>query len=166
MIKDPDYLRISGLAVSYAGKGLVVHYETPGHQGLAIEDCIAYHIEGLYRPNCSGIPEWRDYSLPQDDGLSVSAGIAVTGKGRDIAIKNCDLFHCSWGFFVGGEQVTLDRIYTHACHKLNTSPHPALVSAKDSTMQNCIFDNAGWASTNSVPMPNLAAGTPNASPIS
>ena len=146
LIRDPDYLLIRSLTVSYAGKGLVVFYGTPGHTGLVIEDCIAHHIEGIYREwtNCSGIPEWRDYKSPGDDGLNCSAGIAVTGTGQDITIRNCDLFQTSWGYFVGGERVMLDRIYCHHCYTYNTSPHPALSGVKDSIMQNCIFDASGW----------------------
>lgn len=146
LIRDPDYLIIRSLTVSYAGKGLVVFYGTPGHTGLVIEDCVAHHIEGIYREwtNCSGIPEWRDYRAPGDDSLNCSAGIAVTGRGQDITIRDCDLFQTSWGFFVVGERVTLDRIYCHHCYTYNTSPHPALISARDSIMQNCIFDASGW----------------------
>jgi hypothetical protein len=146
LVKDPDFLRIRGLAFSYAGKGLVVHYATPGHGGLVIEDCVAHHIEGIYREwtICSGIPEWRGYAAPTDDGFRASAGIAVSGRGRDITIRDCDLFQTSWGFWVAGEQVTLDRIYVHHCYTFNSSPHPALLGPKDSVMQNCIFDASGY----------------------
>lgn len=146
LIRDPDFLRIRSLAFSHAGKGLVVHYATPGHGGLVIEDCIAHHIEGIYREwtICSGIPEWRGYAAPTDDGFRASAGIAVSGRGRDITIRDCDLFQTSWGFWVAGEQVTLDRIYVHHCYTFNSSPHPALLGPKDSVMQNCIFDASGY----------------------
>ncbi len=146
LIQDPDYLRIGSLAFSHAGKGLVVHYAKPGHAGLVIEDCIAHHIEGIYREwtICSGIPEWRGYAAPTDDGFRASAGIAVTGRGRDITIRDCDIFQTSWGFWVAGEQVTLDRLYVHHCYTFNSSPHPALLGPKDSVMQNCIFDASGY----------------------
>jgi len=144
LVRDPDYLRIRGLVVSYAAKGLVVTYTRPGHAGLLIEDCIAHHIEGMYRPNSSGIPEWRDHSGPQGDVLTASAGIAVTGaSARDITIRDCDLFQASWGFFVKGEKLTLDRVFCHHCYACNTSPHPALVATRDAVMQNCIFDASG-----------------------
>ncbi|MHB8972507.1 MAG: hypothetical protein ACYC3X_17855 [Pirellulaceae bacterium] len=110
LIRDPDYLRVRSLVVTCAAKGLVVTYTQPGHAGLLIEDCIAYHIEGLYRPNSSGIPEWRDRPGPQGDGSDVSGGIAVTGApGRNITIRDCEMFHTSWGFFVLGDDITLDR---------------------------------------------------------
>ncbi len=146
LIKDPDFLRIRSLAFSRAGKGLVVHYATPGHAGLVIEDCVAHHIEGIYREwtICSGIPEWRGYAAPTDDGFRASAGIAVSGRGRNITIRDCDLFQNSWGFWVAGEQVTLDRIYVHHSYTFNSSPHPALLGPKDSVMQNCIFDASGY----------------------
>ena len=146
LIRDPDFLRVRGLAFSHAGKGLVVHYAAPGHGGLVIEDCVAHHIEGIYREwtICSGIPEWRGYAAPTDDGFRASAGIAVSGRGRDITIRDCDLFQTSWGFWVAGEQVTLDRIYVHHCYTFNSSPHPALLGPKNSVMQNCIFDASGY----------------------
>ena len=144
LIRDPDYLRVRSLVVTCAAKGLVVTYTQPGHAGLLIEDCIAYHIEGLYRPNSSGIPEWRDRPGPQGDGSDVSGGIAVTGApGRDITIRDCEMFHTSWGFFVLGDEVTLDRIYCHHCYAHNTCPHPAVVRVRKSVMQNCILDASG-----------------------
>ncbi len=146
LIRDPDCLRVRGLVFSHAGKGLVVHYASPGHGGLVIEDCLAHHIEGIYREwtICSGIPEWRGYEAPGDDGFRASAGLAVTGRGRDIVIRDCDLFQTSWGFWVAGERVTLDRVYVHHCYTFNSSPHPALLGPKDSVMQNCIFDASGY----------------------
>ncbi|MHB8863967.1 MAG: right-handed parallel beta-helix repeat-containing protein, partial [Pirellulaceae bacterium] len=144
LIRDPDYVRICSLVVTCAAKGLVVTYTQPGHEGLLIEDCIAYHIEGLYRPNSSGIPEWRDRPGPQEDGFEASAGIAVTGApARDITIRDCEMFHTSWGFFVLGDEITLDRIYCHHCYAHNTSPHPAVVRVRNSVMQNCVLDASG-----------------------
>jgi len=144
LIRDPDCLRIRSLVVSCAAKGLVVFYSRPGHAGLMIEDCIAYHIEGLYRPNSSGIPEWRDRAGPSGDGFESSGGIAVTGAaGRDITIRDCEMFHTSWGYFVTGNGITLDRIYCHHCYAHNTCPHPAVVRVRDSVMQNCVLDASG-----------------------
>ena len=59
LVQNPDFLRIRSLVVCHAGKGLIVSYTESGHRGLVIEDCIAHHIEGLYRFNSHGIPEWR-----------------------------------------------------------------------------------------------------------
>lgn len=147
VILNPDFLRIRNLVVSHAGKGLIVNYTQPGHRGLLIKDCIAHHIEGLYRNASSGIPEWRYFVGQKDDGmggLQVSAGIAVMGKGHDITLRNCELFQNSWGFFVQGKQVLLDRVYCHHNYTFNTSPHPALVSVTNALMQNCVFDAAGY----------------------
>lgn len=146
LVTDPDFLCIRGLAFSHAGKGLVVHYATPGHGGLIIEDCVAHHIEGIYREwtICSGIPEWRGYVTQGDDGLQASAGIAVTGQARDITVRDCDLFQTSWGFWITGERVTLDRVYVHHCYTFNSSPHPALIGLKDALVQNCVFDSSGY----------------------
>jgi hypothetical protein len=145
LIRDPDCLRIRGLTVCFAGKGLVVHFAQSGRRGVLIEDCIAHHIEGLYRPNSHGIPEWRDRDGAAGDALSGSAGIGVTGAAPSgIVIRDCELFQCSWGFFATGDDLTLDRIFCHDNAVRNTSPHPALVSVRRSRLLNSIFDAPGW----------------------
>ncbi len=144
LIRDPDYLRIRGLTVCRAGKGLIVHYSQGGHRGLLIEDCIAHHIEGLYRPNSHGIPEWRDRHGAPGDAMS-SAGFAVSGApAADLVLRDCEMFQCSWGFRFSGDNVTLDRLFCHDNYAFNTSPHPALTEIRRSYLVNSIFDAAGY----------------------
>jgi hypothetical protein len=143
-VQNPDYLLIRGLVVCYAGKGLIVQYRGGDHRGLVIEDCIAHHIEGLYRPNAHGIPEWRDRSGAPGDGLESSAGIAVVGwMPRDVLMRDCEMFACSWGFFMVGDNVTVDRVFCHDNYVENTSPHPAMISVHRSFLQNSLFDAPG-----------------------
>jgi hypothetical protein len=145
LIRNPDYLHVSSLVVCYAGKGLVVSYQQGGHAGLVVEDCIAHHLEGLYRPNANGIPEWRDRNGAEGDGLHSSAGIALVGApARDLVVRNCEMFQTSWGFFASGDGVITDRVYCHDNYALNTSPHPALVGARRSYLQNSVFDAPGF----------------------
>ena len=148
LIRNPDFLRIRSLTVSHAGKGLIVVFAAPGHGGLLIENCLAHHIEGFYRPDSSGIPEWRGFRpASNDDGMvnhPVSAGIGILGNGRDITLRDCEMFQNSRGFHVQGEKVTLDRVYCHHTFAFNTSPHPQLVGVTDAVMQNCIFDASGY----------------------
>ena len=145
LVRNPDFLRIHSLVVCHAAKGLIVAYTESGHQGLVIEDCIAHHIEGLYRLNAHGIPEWRDRRGPPGDGLGVSAGIAITGTtARNLVLRNCESFQCSSGWFVRGDDVVVDRVYCHDNHVHNTSPHPFLVAIRHAVLQNCIFDASGW----------------------
>jgi hypothetical protein len=145
LITNPDYLRVSSLVVCFAGKGLIAHYSEPRHGGLLIEDCIAHHIEGLYRPNANGIPEWLDRSGAQGDALGTSAGIGISGApAENIVIRDCEMFQTSSGFFVAGDGVILDRLYCHHNYVLNTSPHPFLVRIRRSYLQNSIFDAAGY----------------------
>jgi len=144
-IVDPDYLHVHGLTVCFAAKGLVVTYATGGHQGLVIEDCIAHHIEGLYRRNANGIPEWRDRDGAPGDALNSSAGVAVVGApASDILVRDCEMYQCSWGYFVTGHNATVDRVYVHDEYAHNTSPHPAIVGTKRSFLINSIFDASGW----------------------
>lgn len=145
LVTDPDYLRISSLVVSYAGKGLVIHYTQPGHRGLLVEDCIAHHIEGLYRPNANGIPEWLNRSGARGDSLSTSPGIALSGApAQDIVMRDCEMFQTSNGFFVVGDDIVLDRMYCHDNYVHNTSPHPFLVGIRRTYLQNSVFDASGW----------------------
>ena len=145
LIANPDYLRIHGLVVCHAAKGLIVTYTDGGHRGLLIEDCIAHHIEGLYRPNSHGIPEWRDLEGPGGDALNSSAGIAVTGApATDVVLRDCEMFQASWGYRVQGTDVVVDRVYCHDNFVRNTSPHPAVTTVRRSVLKNCIFDASGW----------------------
>ena len=147
LIRSPDYLRIRGLVFSHAAQGLVVNYEYKrgDHAGLVIEDCIAHHIEGLYRPNANGIPEWRDRTGPEGAALKSSAGIAIVGaNAKDLLVRDCEVFQCSWGFFIKGENVIVDRVYCHDNYTLNTSPHPALIAVRRSYLQNSVFDAPGY----------------------
>jgi hypothetical protein len=145
LVLNPDYLRICGLVVCHAAKGLIVAYTEEGHRGLVIEDCIAHHIEGLYRPNAHGIPEWRDREGPGGDLLGSSAGIAVAGAlATDVVLRDCETFQASWGYRVQGTDVLIDRVYCHDNYVRNTSPHPAVTTVRRSVLQNCIFDASGW----------------------
>lgn len=145
LVRNPDFLRIRSLVVCYAAKGLIVTYTEPGHRGLLIEDCIAHHIEGLYRHNSHGIPEWRDRQGPTGDGVNGSAGIAITGAtAADLVLRNCEMFQCSSGYFVRGDDAIIDRVYCHDNFVVNTSPHPFVVGVRRTVLQNSIFDAAGW----------------------
>jgi len=145
LVKNPDFLRIRSLVVCYAAKGLIVTYTEPGHQGLVIEDCIAHHIEGLYRPNSHGIPPWRDRAGPGGDGVNSSAGIAILGAtAGDLVLRDCEMFQTSAGFFVRGQDVIVDRVYCHDNFVHNTSPHPFLVGIRRTILRNSIFDASGW----------------------
>ncbi|MCC7490738.1 MAG: right-handed parallel beta-helix repeat-containing protein [Fimbriimonadaceae bacterium] len=144
LVDDPDYLLIRSLVVCYAGKGLVVQYRGGTRRGLVIRDCLAHHIEGLYRVNSHGIPEWRDKIGTPGDGLHSSAGFAVIGNPRDALLQDLEMTQCSWGFFVVGDNVTVDRVYVHDNFVHNSSPHPAMVSTFRSYLTNSLLDAPGW----------------------
>ncbi len=144
LIQNPSYLRIRSLTFAWAGKGLVVTYDRPDARGLVIEDCIAHHIEGIYRFNSHGIPEWlNEHGAPGDDP-NVSAGIAVLGEPRDVVIRDCEMFQCSWGFVVKGDGLWLNRLVCHANYVFNTSPHPAVIRSRRVWLRNSVFDAAGY----------------------
>ena len=144
LIKNPDYLRVRGLTVCYAGKGLIVYYAASGHRGLLIEDCIAHHIEGLYRFNSHGIPEWRDRSGAPGDGGGAGGIVASGTVGEDLVFRDCEMFQCSSGFRFTGKNVFIDRVFCHDNYAHNTSPHPFLTSVSRAYLMNSIFDASGW----------------------
>lgn len=144
LVRNPDFLSIRGLTFCRAAKGLTVSYSEPGHRGLAIDDCIAHHIEGLYRFNAHGIPEWRDRTGAPGDGLNHSSGIAIVGPAAQAVLRNCEMYQCSSGFFVSGSDVVVDRVFCHDNYAFNTSPHPFLVAARRTVLQNSIFDASGY----------------------
>jgi len=144
LIQSPDYLVIRGLTVCFAGKGLIVHYAGSGHRGLLIEDCVAHHIEGLYRHNSHGIPEWLHRRGAPGDS-SNSSGFGVSGSSASmLVLRDCEMFQCSSGFRFSGYDVTIDRVFCHDNFTHNTSPHPFLTSVWRAYLQNSIFDAAGW----------------------
>lgn len=148
LITNPEYLVIRDLIVCNAGKGLNVEYVRKIGHGLLIENCLAHHIEGIYRFNSHGIPEWRDQKGAPHGS---SGGITITGsRPCDATIRDCETYQCSVGWRASGERIYLDRIYCHDNFAHNTSPHPVLSDAHNSMLVNCIFEAAGW---------NASAGT-------
>ena len=144
LIKNPDYLRIRGLTVCYAGKGLIVCYAEEGHRGLLIEDCLAHHIEGLYRLNSNGIPEWHGRDGATGDGGGAGGFAASGGVGEDLVFRDCEMFQCYSGFRFTGKNVFIDRVLCHDNYTHNTSPHPFLTDTSRAYLQNSLFDASGW----------------------
>ena len=148
-IDTPDYIVIRDLIVCNAGKGIDVSFQRSGHRGVLIENCLAHHIEGLYRFNAHGIPEWRDKRGAPGSGNA--AGISVGGYSMtDVIIRECEMYQCSVAFRATGDKVFLDRIFCHDNYAHNTSPHPVVSMTTRSVLSNSIFDASGW---------NASAGT-------
>jgi hypothetical protein len=147
LISTPSYLVIRDLIVCNAGKGLNVEFTREG-KGLLIENVLAHHIEGLYRFNAHGIPEWRDQRGAPGGS---NGGIAISGHMPvDAVIRDCETYQCSVGWRANGKNIFLDRIFCHDNYSHNTSPHPVLSGSYNSYLVNCIFDASGW---------NASAGT-------
>lgn len=145
-ITNPDYLAIRNLVVANAGSGLSVLYTSSSHAGLLIENCLAHHIEGRYRFNSHGIPEW----LNRGQGRGPGFAFGRSGLKPPIVFRDNEMYQCSTAFAAVGSNVFIDRVFCHDnfCH--NTSPHPFATSLNRSYILNSIFDAAGW---------NAAAGT-------
>ncbi|MBP5672362.1 MAG: right-handed parallel beta-helix repeat-containing protein [Victivallales bacterium] len=148
-VLNPDYLVIRDLIVCNAGKGIDVSYQQSGHRGILIERCLAHHIEGLYRFNAHGIPEWRDKKGAPGSGNA--GGISVGGYSMsDVILRDCEMYQCSVAFRTTGDNVFMDRIFCHDNYAHNTSPHPVVSMTTRSILQNSVFDSSGW---------NASAGT-------
>jgi hypothetical protein len=144
-ILSPRCLAVRDLVVSNAGKGLVVDMADAASGNVLVERCLAHHIEGLYRKNSHGIPEWFGR-----DGAPGGArgGIAIAGENaRDTVMRDCEMYQCSNGFSAQGRDVAFTRIFCHDnfCH--NTSPHPVFTSTTRAWLTDSIFDSAGWNAT-------------------
>jgi len=146
LITNASYLAVRDLIVCNAGKGLCIENRKGVGGHVLVENCLAHHIEGSYRPNAHGIPEWRDMSAPQEGGVGA---IALTGM-RHLVFRDCETYQNSWGFHVTGEDLWMGRLYTHDNASPNTSPHPMIVDTKRAWFVDSILDASGW---------NASAGT-------
>ncbi len=142
-VLDPSYLIVRDLIVCNAGSGLSVVCDAPGSGHVLVERCLAHHIEGVYRFNSHGIPEWRDEPGAVGRG-GRSCGIWAGGaRARHIVMRDCESYQCSSGFSVRGLDTFVTRMFCHDNYAHNTSPHPYNCSSR-SWMTDCLFDASGW----------------------
>ena len=145
-IVHPTYLAVRDLVVCNAGKGLDILCDAPGCRGILVERCLAHHIEGLYRPNSHGIPEWRDcVGAP---GVGNAGGISVfDAQAKEVTIRDCEMYQCSRAFAVSGGEVVMVRVFCHDNACPNTSPHPLFTATTRAWLLDSIFDAAGWSAS-------------------
>ncbi|MBQ6009967.1 MAG: right-handed parallel beta-helix repeat-containing protein [Kiritimatiellae bacterium] len=141
-VRGAAYLVVHDLIFSNAGSGFTVECSREGDGHILIERCLAHHIEGQYRFNSHGIPEWWDEPGPK--GGSRSTGMAVSGnRARHIVMRDCESYQCSSGFKVSGVDTFVNRMFCHDNYAHNTSPHPYNLASR-SWMTDCVFDASGW----------------------
>lgn len=141
-VRGAAYLVVRDLVFCNAGSGFTVECSRPGDGHVLIERCLSHHIEGMYRFNSHGIPEWWDE--PGAEGGSRSTGVAVSGRhARWIVMRDCESYQCSSGFTVSGVDTFVNRMYCHDNYAHNTSPHPYNLASR-SWMTDCVFDASGW----------------------
>lgn len=133
-----SHLAVRDLIVCNAGSGLVVKGGKPANGHVLVERCLAHHIEGGYRMNAHGIPEWRDVQ-PKEGRPS---GIDVSGA-RHAVLRDCESYQCSGGFRAGATDSFVNRVFCHDNYAPNTSPHPVNVASR-SWMTDCVFDASGY----------------------
>ncbi len=141
-VRGAAYLAVRDIVFSNAGSGFTVECSREGDGHILVERCLAHHIEGQYRFNSHGIPEWWDE--PGASGANRSTGVAVTGRhARWIVMRDCESYQCSSGFMVGGVDTFVNRMYCHDNYAHNTSPHPYNLASR-AWMTDCVFDASGW----------------------
>jgi len=143
LVEGASCLAVRDLIVCNAGAGLCVWCEDERQGNVLVERCLAHHIEGLYRFNAHGIPEWRDSRGPEGRAPARSCGVAVLGRGRGIVMRDCEAYQCSSGCHVSGSEAVLTRLFCHDNYAHNTSPHPYNTASR-AWMTDCLFDASGW----------------------
>ena len=140
-IESPRFLVVRDLVVCNAGAGFLVVCDRQGSGDVLMERCLAHHIEGLYRFNSHGIPEWRDVSVTHWPGR----GLALFGRqARNLTMRDCEMYQCSGAFQGEGENVWFGRLYVHDDICPNTSPHPVFQKTCRAWLVDSIFETAGW----------------------
>ena len=143
-VLNPAYLAVRDLIFCDAGSGFSLICDTPESGHLLVERCLAHHIEGFYRSNAHGIPEWRDAAGAPGPGGGRSCGLYVGGTyARHTVLRDCESYQCSSGFSVNGLDAYVTRMFCHDNYAHNTSPHPYNCSSR-AWMTDSVFDASGW----------------------
>ena len=141
-VSDPAYLAIRDLVVCDAGKGFIVECGASGSGHVLMERCLAHHIEGLYRFNSHGIPEWRDRKGAPG---GTKGGLVLCGQwANHTVMRDCEMYQCSNGFAGLGSDVWFGRLLCHDNTCRNTSPHPFFTATRRAWFVDSVFDGAGW----------------------
>ena len=143
LVVNPRHLAVRDLIVCNAGSGFYVWCGERTSGPVLIERCLAHHIEGLYRFNAHGIPEWRDCKGAEGPCPPRSAGLGVMGNGRGLFLRDCETYQCSNGFDVRGWDSVVTRMYCHDNYAHNTSPHPFVITSRG-WLTDSVFDASGW----------------------
>ena len=128
-LNNPSYWKIANLEVGRAGCGILIYYDTPGHEGLVLEDIFAHHCFGIFTRDMKDGPAKKQ---AQRDRISRSSGILITsilfnpavcvlrnvlldriegtGNGDSVAITTGS-FNSSG--FVTFQNVVMNHLYLH-----------------------------------------------------
>ena len=139
---DPEYVVVRDLVFCNAGVGFSAVRRNEGRGHILVERCLSHHIEGLYRFDSHGIPEWMGAKGPTAPGAIRSYGIHI-GRAKNAVLRDCEMYQCSSGFAVSGKDTFVSRVFCHDNYAHNTSPHP-FNTASRSWMTDCVFDASGW----------------------
>ena len=143
LLLDPEFLVVRDIVFCNAGAGLSLVCAKPQSGHVLVERCLAHHIEGLYRFNSHGIPEWRGEPGPGKPGGG-GCGIQACGaRLRDFVMRDCEFYQCSKGFWIEGVDTFVTRVFCHDNFAHNTSPHPFNIASR-SYMTDCVFDKSGY----------------------
>lgn len=168
-LNNPSYWKISGIEVGNAGVGIMVYYDTRGHEGLSFENIFVHDCFGIF---ILDMPDGPAKQQAEKDRIFLSAGIIITAAPpsgstpeyvlRDIRFDNIEGTHNGDSIAVdpyngGGypasafQNVTMNHLYLHDDDGPNPGGIPDALrffSVKNVTMLNSILDRecGRWSS--------------------
>lgn len=186
-LNNPSYWRIRDLEVANAGVGILVYYNTPGHEGLSIENIFVHDCYGIH---VSWFPaDGPTRKQAEKDRVGLSSGIFITCEPlelepdayvmRDIVLDriegtfNADSVAISPNHKREGEagqvsypmrDIVLNHLYFHD----DVAPNPGgipdtlrVINCEHVLVQNSVFDNECGRHTNSGTAIVLMVGVKN-----
>ena len=82
VLTNPSHWRIANLELGHAGVGILIQYDTPGHQGLRFDNLLVHHCYGIFTRDMPPGPA-RTQAIA--DRIFLSAGILITAAPLTLA---------------------------------------------------------------------------------
>ena len=85
-LNNPSYWHVRDLEVANAGCGILIYYNTTGHEGLLLENIYVHDCYGIFVRDMAEGPARAQARL---DRISISSGIMITCEPLDIDPEDC-----------------------------------------------------------------------------
>ncbi|MHB0998670.1 MAG: hypothetical protein ACYC27_05435 [Armatimonadota bacterium] len=116
-MNNPSYWKLRDIEVGNAGVGILVYYDTPGHEGLSFENILVHDCYGIFFLDMPDGPA-KDQAVK--DRIFLSAGILITSGTPNVSTTDCVLRNINFDNIEGthnGDSISIDPF--------NGSGHPA-----------------------------------------